>query len=585
MSACRSSRQFVRRAQKAFTCSTPCPRNLLSPSLRTFHTSLPRRNEQPTNTTDSDLKDLVPELPPTTELSKAPALRRRADIAAEQKLLERADEINSVKRHFRPYTKDELDAMADYYTEEQMEALKAAEKAVDLDDLAVQWGPRLDQWKVDYLDDLSAVDPLVDGKTHLNLSDGPQLRHRKWEDIAEHITSSALFNGLSLVEMLYLIEKRRFVPEKVLAGLRTLHVFKGTHKEFAAKRILWRFLPQSGKQSKEDMISLVSDERTGKASVAFLFEVLDALPMDEIKKHELLAMKHWTGTPKEEALRPQLERVIAEHGGITDKIFEEALMERLANLRVKELGYNPANLPNTVDEGEPEVDDWMIDLPHREIYDRDIFYNAVQTPIPKFKDPRVRYDHEAAEDANGAAYKKLSHRLNVDLDYLKRLRCRVLIMHRVVNQTRIGKIQSFYCLSIAGNDNGLVGIGEGKSAETVDAMLQSRMAALRNMQPINRYERRTIYGTQEAKVGGTTVKLFARPPGFGLRTQFLIYEIARACGIRDLSARVGRSRNKMNTVKATLKCLLGQKLPEDIARARGRKIVDVRKVYYGRTVY
>ena len=36
----------------------------------------------------------------------------------------------------------------------------------------------------------------------------------------------------------------------------------------------------------------------------------------------------------------------------------------------------------------------------------------------------------------------------------------------------------------------------------------------------------------------------------------------------------------MNTVKAAYQALLGQKDPEDIARARGKKLVDVRKVYY-----
>jgi small subunit ribosomal protein S5 len=41
----------------------------------------------------------------------------------------------------------------------------------------------------------------------------------------------------------------------------------------------------------------------------------------------------------------------------------------------------------------------------------------------------------------------------------------------------------------------------------------------------------------------------------------------------------------MNTVKATMDALLSQRMPEDIARARGMKLVDLRKVYYGRTVY
>jgi small subunit ribosomal protein S5 len=59
--------------------------------------------------------------------------------------------------------------------------------------------------------------------------------------------------------------------------------------------------------------------------------------------------------------------------------------------------------------------------------------------------------------------------------------------------------------------------------------------------------------------------------------------MARAAGIQDLSARVPISRNKMNTVKAVWQALINQKLPEDVARARGKKLVDVRKVYYGRS--
>lgn len=73
--------------------------------------------------------------------------------------------------------------------------------------------------------------------------------------------------------------------------------------------------------------------------------------------------------------------------------------------------------------------------------------------------------------------------------------------------------------------------------------------------------------------------------GFGNRCQHLIYEMARAAGITDLSARCDRSRNKMNVVKAAFQALMSQRLPDDVAKARGRKLVDVRKVYYQGQVY
>lgn len=56
--------------------------------------------------------------------------------------------------------------------------------------------------------------------------------------------------------------------------------------------------------------------------------------------------------------------------------------------------------------------------------------------------------------------------------------------------------------------------------------------------------------------------------------------MGRAAGLRDLSARCLRSRNKMNVVKATYAALMSQRIPEQVALARGRKMVDVRNVYY-----
>jgi small subunit ribosomal protein S5 len=57
--------------------------------------------------------------------------------------------------------------------------------------------------------------------------------------------------------------------------------------------------------------------------------------------------------------------------------------------------------------------------------------------------------------------------------------------------------------------------------------------------------------------------------------------MARLAGIEDLAARVPHARNKMNTIKATFQALTNQRLPEQIAKGRGKKLVDVRKVYYG----
>lgn len=103
---------------------------------------------------------------------------------------------------------------------------------------------------------------------------------------------------------------------------------------------------------------------------------------------------------------------------------------------------------------------------------------------------------------------------------IRGLRVKALVRKSVTNQTRLGKIHKSYVLAIAGNGDGLLGVGEGKSLEAMDASLQSRYRAIRNMQPIPRYENRTIFGDVRGKVGAAELILMNRPPGVYSQPQF-----------------------------------------------------------------
>ncbi|KAG9240736.1 ribosomal protein S5, C-terminal domain-containing protein [Calycina marina] len=204
--------------------------------------------------------------------------------------------------------------------------------------------------------------------------------------------------------------------------------------------------------------------------------------------------------------------------------------------------------------------------------------------LPSKEDEAIQKIDLAAEvddrDPDGT-YTKLMKKTGMTLDEILNIKVKILVKHNVSNQTRLGKIMSMYCLAIAGNEKGRLGLGQAKGQEMENTQNLAKIAAIYNMRPIARYEERTIFGEVDAKVGAVEVKLMTRPPGFGLRCQHNIFEMARAAGIQDLAARVPRSRNKMNTVKAAFQALTSQRLPDDIARGRGKKMVDVRKVYYG----
>ncbi|CAK7204413.1 28S ribosomal protein S5, mitochondrial [Sporothrix eucalyptigena] len=220
--------------------------------------------------------------------------------------------------------------------------------------------------------------------------------------------------------------------------------------------------------------------------------------------------------------------------------------------------------------------------------------NSALAPALPFEEPGKTTDlnreairinpYDEGLDESGD-YERLMYRTGLKVSELMQLAVREVVVRMVSNQTRLGKIRSFSVIAIAGNGNGRLGLGHFKSTEYSTARSRAREMAILNMKPIPRYEDRTIYGNVECKISGTVVQLFSRPPGFGLRVPHRIFEMARAAGIQDLAAKIPRSRNPMNTVKATYQALMQQRDPEQIATGRGKKLVDVRKVYYGGAVY
>ncbi|TVY22853.1 37S ribosomal protein, mitochondrial [Lachnellula hyalina] len=354
---------------------------------------------------------------------------------------------------FKRYDTEEKAALAKRYTPAQMEAIEAAEEAIDPDDLSERGVIRTDWGSLSYLDDFSQMQPTIDKKIKREGPIDPKERLMTPEEYAQH------------------------------------------HKDYFMK---------------------IMDEN----EVPIDFDRQDPEQAKKLRPNRLDLFKSWDEVPD----------MIGSNGPLKS---ESMLAPGI-----------PRNFESAVDpEAETKGED--------------------EDP----RDPDGRYD-------------LLRKQTGLSLDQILKYNVKILVKHRVVNQTRLGKIQSMYILAIAGNGDGRLGLGQAKGQELEDAMMNARIQAIRNMQPIPRYEERTIYGEVEGKVSAAEVKLMSRPPGFGLRCQHLIFEMARAAGIQDLAARVPRSRNKMNTVKATYEALMKQRIPDEVARGRGKKLVDVRKVYY-----
>ncbi|RLV94472.1 37S ribosomal protein S5 mitochondrial [Spathaspora sp. JA1] len=177
--------------------------------------------------------------------------------------------------------------------------------------------------------------------------------------------------------------------------------------------------------------------------------------------------------------------------------------------------------------------------------------------------------------------RELSQLLDMDEGYLKSLAMRPLVMKRVSHKTNKGSIAGFFALTVVGDRRGSLGLGIGKSLDGMRvAASKAHWNAIKNMQPIKLYENRTIVGDFDYKFHGVKMRVRSAPEGFGLRVNHIMYEICQAAGIKDLGAKIYKSRNPMLIAQGFVKALDKQQSIEELAANRGKKIVDMRKVYY-----
>jgi small subunit ribosomal protein S5 len=166
-------------------------------------------------------------------------------------------------------------------------------------------------------------------------------------------------------------------------------------------------------------------------------------------------------------------------------------------------------------------------------------FSLDDTPAVK-KEAAQEEDDENARDQLGV-YKQLRKQTGLTMDDIMKLRVKTLVINYVTNQTRLGKIQSVLVLAIAGNGNGRLGVGQAKGQEMENTLNLARIAAIRNMQPVPRYEDRTVYGEVEGKVSAVKVQLMARPPG---KLIPFVTLNAQTHGLQDLAFAANTSSSK-----------------------------------------
>jgi len=156
------------------------------------------------------------------------------------------------------------------------------------------------------------------------------------------------------------------------------------------------------------------------------------------------------------------------------------------------------------------------------------------------------------------------------------------VFKQTQKKTKEGNKPSFMTFAVVGNQNGYVGVGSGKSKDTVPAREKALRKAKLNVFKIRRgcgswqcgcKTPHSIPFKVEGKVGSVKVVLMPAPKGKGLIVEPEIGKILKLVGIKDCwSKTFGQTKVKSNLVKATvnaLKELMAVKVRPDSAEKVG----------------
>ncbi|MEM4271675.1 MAG: 30S ribosomal protein S5 [Candidatus Pacearchaeota archaeon] len=133
-------------------------------------------------------------------------------------------------------------------------------------------------------------------------------------------------------------------------------------------------------------------------------------------------------------------------------------------------------------------------------------------------------------------------------------------------KTMEGNVPSFSCMAVVGDKNGHVGIGMGKSKETLPSREKALREAKLNIIKVTRgFESResskadphTVPFVVEGKCGSVRIKLIPAPRGTGLVIGDECKKILRLAGIKDVYAVTkGQTRTVFNFAQACINALI-----------------------------
>lgn len=154
------------------------------------------------------------------------------------------------------------------------------------------------------------------------------------------------------------------------------------------------------------------------------------------------------------------------------------------------------------------------------------------------------------------------------------LKEKVVAINRVAKVVKGGRTFRFSAVVVVGDEQGHVGVGNGKAAEVPDAIKKAIEEAKKNLVTV------PIVGTTIphefiGRFGSASVILKPGPEGSGVIAGGSVRPVLELAGYKDIKTKVIGTNNPRNVVYATIEALKSMKTAEEVAKKRGKKVSEI----------
>ena len=154
------------------------------------------------------------------------------------------------------------------------------------------------------------------------------------------------------------------------------------------------------------------------------------------------------------------------------------------------------------------------------------------------------------------------------------LKEKVVAINRVAKVVKGGRTFRFSAVVVVGDENGHVGVGNGKASEVPDAIKKAIEDAKKNLVAVPVVET-TVPHEYVGKFGSAKVLLKPAKEGTGIIAGGSVRPVLELAGYRNIRTKIIGTNNPRNVVYATIEGLKAMQTVETVAKKRGKKVEEI----------